>query len=234
MFGISTLVSQQSAVLDGERLGVWLAALLTLAVFTYLVGDNPIYQLALHLLIGTTLGYAALVAVTTVLGPRLIAPLLTDPAANWDLVVPLTLGLLLLLRARPKTARLADVPLAFLVGVGSAVALGGALFGTLGPQLAATVVSLSPADAGGWGPAANRILLVVGTVAALVVFTFSAGRRTRAERLRSALVRLWTLPGRWVLMITFGALFADAAVGRLSSLIGRLQFLLGDWLGLVR
>jgi hypothetical protein len=228
------LLRQAFGGIDTELLGVWVAALLTLMVFSYLLGDNPLYQLAQHLFIGTTLGYAALIAVTTVLGRRLVAPLLTDPAANWDLAVPFVLGLLLLLKVRPGTARLGNVALGYLVGVGAAVALGGALFGTLRPQLATTVVSVNPVQAGGWGPAANRVVLIAGTVATLVAFTFSAGRRTWSDRLRSALVWPWARLGRWVLMITFGALFASVAVARLTLLIGRLQFLLIDWLHLVR
>jgi hypothetical protein len=229
-----TLLRQTVGAVNSEWLGIWVAAILTLMIYSYLLGDNPLYQLAQHLFVGTTLGYAALIAVTTILGRRLVAPLLADPVAHWDLAVPLGLGLLLLLKVRPETARLGNVALAYLVGVGAAVALGGALFGTLGPQLAATVVSVDPVQAGGWGPAANRVVLIAGTVATLVAFTFSAGRRTWPDRLRSALVWPWAWLGRWVLMVTFGALFASVAVSRLALLVGRLQFLLYDWLHLVR
>jgi hypothetical protein len=36
-----------------------------------------------------------------------------------------------------------------------------------------------------------------------------------------------------VLMVAFGASFAYAVMGRISLLVGRLQFLLGDWLGVI-
>ena len=39
--------------------------------------------------------------------------------------------------------------------------------------------------------------------------------------------------GLMVLMVAFGASFAYAVMGRISLLVGRLQFLLGDWLGVI-
>ena len=38
--------------------------------------------------------------------------------------------------------------------------------------------------------------------------------------------------GIWILMITFGASFGYTVMGRISLLVGRLTFLLDDWLGL--
>ena len=40
--------------------------------------------------------------------------------------------------------------------------------------------------------------------------------------------------GRWTMMVTFGASFGNAAMGRLSLLIGRFQFLLRDWLSMIK
>ena len=40
--------------------------------------------------------------------------------------------------------------------------------------------------------------------------------------------------GSWVIMVAFGAQFGFTVMARVSLLIGRIQFLLGDWLGLVQ
>jgi hypothetical protein len=37
-----------------------IAALLTLMVFSYLLGNNPLYRLVQHLFVGVSLGYATL------------------------------------------------------------------------------------------------------------------------------------------------------------------------------
>jgi hypothetical protein len=56
--------------------------------------------------------------------------------------VPLVLGLLLFTRiGGQRFSWLANIPLALLFGVGGALAVGGALVGTLGPQLLDTAAS---------------------------------------------------------------------------------------------
>ncbi len=40
--------------------------------------------------------------------------------------------------------------------------------------------------------------------------------------------------GIWVIMIGFGATFGFTVMGRISLLIGRIQFLLGDWLHIIK
>ena len=38
--------------------------------------------------------------------------------------------------------------------------------------------------------------------------------------------------GRWILMINFGAAFGNTVSGRISLFLGRLSFLLSDWMGI--
>ena len=48
---------------DGAHLvGTWVAALLTLAVLSYIVGYNSVFRLAEHLFVGIAAGYAAAAA----------------------------------------------------------------------------------------------------------------------------------------------------------------------------
>ena len=79
-----------------EAFTVWIAAILTLMVYSYLLADNPLYRLAQHVFVGSSVGYAAVVVIHNVLRLRLADPLLDDPRANWPYLVPLLLGLLLL------------------------------------------------------------------------------------------------------------------------------------------
>ena len=113
--------------------------LLTLMVLSYLIGDNPAFRVAVYIFIGVSAGYAAAVVWHQVLYPQLIVPLLSGNLAELLLtIIPLVLGLLLLLKLSPRTARLGTPSMAFLVGVGAAVAVGGAVMGTLFPQVSAT------------------------------------------------------------------------------------------------
>jgi hypothetical protein len=61
---------------------VWVGAILTLLVFSYLLGDSPLFRLAQAILVGVAIGYAGTVAIRAVLIPRLFTPLLSNPNAN--------------------------------------------------------------------------------------------------------------------------------------------------------
>lgn len=210
-----------------ETLGVWIAALLTLMVFSYLLGDNPLFRLAEHLFVGTAIGYAFVVAYHSVLYPRLIQPLLTDPLDNWLLLIPFLFALFLLAMLNRKWRRLGVLPLALLLGVGAALAIGGALFGSILPQATQTFLSLNPAD-NGWGAAAGNFVLVVGTLSALFYFYFSANGGSRLGQVKLGLLNAWRGLGKWFIVAAFGAIFANTVMARISLLIGRLQFLINE------
>jgi hypothetical protein len=213
-----------------EVFAMWIAALLTLMVYSYLLADNPLFRLAQHLFVGSSVGYAVVVVVHNVLRPRLADPLLQDPGANWPYLLPLLLGLLMLSKAKGSLAWLGNGSMAFLFGVGAALAIGGALVGSLLPQIQASWVSLSPATAGGAMAAVNNLLLAVGTIGALAYFYFTFGVRGSPQ---GRLVEVGARVGRWVILITLGALFGNRVMTYVSLLIERVYFLLGDWLGLL-
>src|SRR3972149_1268015 len=105
------------------------AFLLTVMIFSYLVGDNPAFRIAVYVFVGVTAGYVAAVAWWQVLLPNLILPLMAGtPTTRALLAVPPLLG-----------AR------GLLVGAASAVAIGGAIQGTLLPQALATLDAVDPA-----------------------------------------------------------------------------------------
>ena len=82
--------------MGSDFIWVWMAALLTIMVYSYLLGDNPLYRLAEHVFIGSSVAYAVVVVIHGVLGPLLFKPLTSDKTGERLLaVVPLVLGLLL-------------------------------------------------------------------------------------------------------------------------------------------
>jgi hypothetical protein len=213
-----------------EVFAVWIAAILTLMVYSYLLADNPLYRLAQHLFVGSSVGYAVVVVVHHVLRPRLFGFLLDDATANWPYFLPLLLGLLLLTKARRSTAWVGNSSVAFLFGVGAALAIGGALIGSFLPQIQASWVSVLPQTAGGAEAAVNNILLTVGTIGTLSYFYFTMGVRKGPG---TGFLRFGSIIGRWVLLITLGAIYGNRVMAYVSLLIERVYFLLGDWLGLV-
>ncbi len=218
--------------MNPDVIGVWVGAILTLLVFSYLLGDTPLFRVAQALFVGVAVGYAVTVAVYLVLLPRLYDPLITDVRLNWPLFVPLVLGLLLLAKLRAAWSPIGNISIGYLFGIGGALAIGGAFSGALIPQLAATVVSLAPTQ--GLGTALDNLLLVFGTIGAFLSFRFITNPQRPMTRVLDAAARGWSYIGRWFILIAFGAIFADTAVSRISLLINRVYFLLHDWLQVVK
>jgi hypothetical protein len=205
-----------------DEIGMWVAFVLTLLVYSYLLGDNPLYRFAEHLFIGSSVAYALVISYHSILKPRLIAPLSDDLTENWPLLIPLALGLLLLTKIKASLAWLGNVSIAFLFGVGSAVAIGGALFGSLLPQARATAVSLNPAHypEKSWERIIDGLIIAVGTISALLYFGFHIGE------VRGGFMKSSARLGRLIIMIAFGAIFANTVMSRITLLIGRFRFLL--------
>jgi hypothetical protein len=219
-----------------DLIGVWVGAILTLLVFSYLLHDTPLFRIAQAIFVGVAVGYAVTVAVRSVLIPLLFEPMVTTVFVKgdvpWLYFVPLILGLLLFTKLRADWASLGNPSIAFLFGVGSALAIGGALSGALLPQLKASIVSLSPGLGGG---TVNNLLLLIGTVGAFLSFRFIIPTGNRAPlRALDVVARAWGRVGRWFILVAFGAIFADTAVSRISILIGRFYYLLHDWLQVVK
>jgi hypothetical protein len=199
----------------------WIAALVTLAVWSYLVGERRLLRIAQLLLAGLATGYLALLAIHDVLGPQLIGPFFGSRAARPDLWIAAVLVVVLIGGAwLPR--RLTAVPAAIVVGATAAYALGGAVTGTLLPQVASGIVS---GDIGA-GTTISGIIGLAITIPVLLSFLHGTPRAP----LLTGVARL----GRWFLVGGLGAWLGFLLMSRLALLVDRLGFLLGDWLGLAR
>ncbi len=215
--------------------GTWVAFLLTIMVYCYLGREIPffraVYRAATYLFAGVALGYGMVMAWHSVLLPRLFRPL---QEGQWWYAVPLGLCLLLLTKISRSWGRAGNLSLAFVFGVGAALAVGGAVVGTLVPQVRATVLSLNPghyevvAAREGDLPltfALNALLIITGVISTLLYFYFT-GREGVADGRLGCLLRFSSGFGRVFIMLTFGVLFASIAMSRLSLLVERVRFLL--------
>jgi len=198
----------------------------TLLVLSYLVGDNPLFRLAIYIFIGVSAGYAAAVAWHQVLWSKLFMPLIYGDTLERALaLVPLLLGMLMLMKLSPRTARLGNPAMAFMVGAGASVAVGGAVLGTLFPQ---TQASINLFDLKAGGSVSERIfeasIILVGTLTTLVYFHFSA-KATPSGPQGSHLVDILGGIGQVFIAITFGVLFAGVYAAAMTALVERLSFL---------
>lgn len=122
-----------------ELISAFVGFILTLMIFSYLIGDNPLFRIAVYLFIGVSSGYAATVVVYYVLLPKFNQFQALDVNQLILGVVPLILGASLLAKLSPRISWIGNFAMAMLVGVGAAAAVGGALLGTLIPQAQASI-----------------------------------------------------------------------------------------------
>lgn len=200
--------------------------ILTLMVFSYLIGDNPLFRIAIYLFIGVSSGYAATVIWHYVLVPKLFSQL-GDLNQLALLVIPLILSFSLLAKLSPRISWIGNFAMAVLVGVGAAAAVGGALIGTLLPQAQAAMDAF---DLGSAGSGSNIFLklvegsvMLVGTVLTLATFHFSAGRTPDGTPKRNPIFEGIAWFGRIFIAITFGVLFAGVYMAALTAMIERLS-----------
>jgi hypothetical protein len=197
--------------------------LLTVMIFSYLIGDNPLFRIAVNVFIGVASGYAAAVIVRQVFVPTL------DMFQTNNLyqqiffgVIPLLLGAVVFAKLFPRTSWIGSFAMAVLVGVGAATAIGGALIGTLIPQFQAATGAFDFRSAGGSG-LGQGFVMAVGTVFTLAAFHFSAGRAADGTPKRLPLIEWTAWIGRIFIAITLGALFAGVYMAALTAMIERLS-----------
>ncbi len=208
--------------MNPEQIGLWAGLVLSLMVFSYVLGDNVLYRLAIFIFIGLAAGYVAVVTVESVLLPWIYTTVLAPEAPLGTRAVgvaPLLFGALLLMKASPRLGRLGNLALAFVIGVGTAVAVVGAISGTLLPLASATSSSVAVDPL-------NGFLLVLGVICTLIYFQYLA-RRAPGGGVRVGLVnRVFGTVGHGFIVITLAALYAAAILTSLTIFSERIAFIL--------
>jgi hypothetical protein len=116
--------------------------------------------------------------------------------------------------------------MAFLMGAGMGMGFPLSMKASVLRQLEASLIPIYEAGMS-WDVVVGNIVMVLGTLAALIYFFFSKPHKGLFFGTGSKI-------GIWVIMVGFGATFGFTVMGRISLLIGRVQFLLGDWLHIIK
>ena len=202
-----------------DSLALIIGLLLTLFIYSYLVGDNPLYRIAVHILVGVSAGYAGVIAINRILIP-VISQLLADPTSSENTLwlVPIGLSILLFFKWLRPLAWIGSTSVGLLVTVGAAVAFVGAITGTLLPQV--TVF-----DA---GQPLIGILVALLSACALLYFQFTGKADQEGKPAHALWHRTVTGIGQAVLMIAFGAIFAGVFSTSLVLLIDRVSYFMSE------
>ncbi|RKZ23274.1 hypothetical protein DRQ23_03355 [bacterium] len=204
---------------------VWIAAILTLAIYSFLYKDNPFYKFAEHLFMGLSIGYGAVVLWYNSIIPRLWNPLAhgTSPS-RFYLLIPIAIGLLSFGIFSKKYSWLIKYPLAFSVGAYAGFSIPVTFEASIFEQISGTILT-KQMMATPW-LAISNLIMFVGVITTITYFYFSKHHKgLLGKSARTGIV---------FLMLAFGASFGYTVMARISLLIGRMQFLLHDWLGIIK
>ncbi|MFQ5453749.1 MAG: hypothetical protein ACE5D6_06145 [Candidatus Zixiibacteriota bacterium] len=196
--------------------GTFIAGILTLAVLTFLYKDNPVYKIAESLLIGVSIGYFLVITWTNSLMTLVFKPFFTGE--NYFLIIPLILGLLMFGRFHKKTSTLSRIPIAVMIGSGAGVAIPAMLYARTLKQMSATIIPL--VDKSGTLNISG-IIVILGLLSSLAYFYFSREHKGAFGKLAKI--------GTYFLMVFFGTTFGYTVMSRMSTFIGRIEFLLTDF-----
>lgn len=187
--------------------------MLTLAVYSYLIKENPFYRFAEHTFIALVIGRGLCLSVHQSIVPYYKTHVVED--GRWWFLLLVPLGALYYTRSfwGGKYGWLASYPICIGMGwsIGYSIARGAR---STMVQIADNMRNLREFE--------NLLFLVIW-VCAMMYFFFTVGKTSKTVATCGKI-------GRYFMMIRFGAAFGNTIEGRISLFLGRLQFLLRDWI----
>lgn len=197
-----------------EAISNFVAAFFTLGIFSFLYKDNPFYKFAEAAFVGVSMGYAIPLVYINTFIPFVYRPIFVEH--NFWILIPALAGSLYIFRFSKNYSWLSRYPIVFgmaIVGMGVPLSMHASVL----VQMRSAMMPIETL---------NSALIFIGTVTILLYFFFSKEHKGAYGKITNI--------GIWYMMVGFGASFGYTVMARISLLIGRIQFLLGDWLGLMK
>ena len=220
--------------------GLWIAAVFTLCIFSFMYRDNPFYKVAESTVVGVSAAYYMVVGFWSTLVPNLFAKLMPGVIQQWAMpglspeieptgiyyIVPLILGIMLLMRLVPSMSWISLWPLAFIIGTTAGLRMIAYLEADFLSQIENSFVPLIVFTETGidyWQSFQNTFM-IVSILSCLVYFFFSIEHKGAVAGVSKF--------GIWILMMTFGVMFGMTVMGRIALLAIRLEFLFREWMNI--
>ena len=234
--------------------GAWVAVFLTISIFSFLYKDNAFYKIAEHLFVGISAGYWMSMFFWTQIQPNLFgrlwpsihysdsgiwyriydflgffaSPVFPDGGIDkgHDMhiiyIIPLVLGIMMLLSLKKSFSWMARWGIAYTVGMAAGLRAYGYLSSNVLGQVRGTIMPIINTELPFFDLVGashfNNFIILIGTITGLLYFYFSKEHKGSFGKL--------TKVGVYFLMISFGASFGFAVMGRISLLIGRFTDLI--------
>jgi len=186
-------------------------------VLSFLYKENPFYRFAEYTVIGAATGYWTVMAAKNIVDAG-ITPLV---AGSYVLLIPAIFSVLMFSRYTKRYAWLSRYSVALMVGIGIGLSVRTYIHAQFTEQIVATML---PVVGVPWYTAINNLISIIIVVSTVLFFIFT--REPKGG------FKVITQIGRIGMMFFFGATFGTTVTTRMIYLIGRLQFLLFEWLKL--
>ncbi|MBN4057177.1 hypothetical protein JYU19_02600 [bacterium AH-315-J21] len=205
---------------DASPIGIFIAGLLTLGIFSFLYKDNPVYKVCEAIFIGVSAAYWAVEYFYSALYRKFWLGVYPPEGTEPDILLwgGAILGALMLCRMIPKINWLSRWPLAFIVGATAGLYMMLFFVSNAMKQIEST---LQPLIQDSLLETLGSFTIAIGTITGLIYFFFSKEHKGIFGGAAKV--------GIWVLMVTFGASFGYTVMSRMSLLIGRLDFMFNSW-----
>jgi hypothetical protein len=200
----------------GEIIGTWIAAGLTLMMFSLIYKDNVFYKVGEHLYLGISVGYYIGIQYWQAIVPEVYRSFAISH--NYWTIFPVILGAFIVLRLVPSLSWLSRMSFALIIGGAAGLGIPNIIHAIFLKQLDATLLPFGNS----WGANINQLIILVSVFTVLIFFFFSLEHKKTV----GAISRV----GLFFIMIGFGAAFGYTVMARVSLLIGRFQFLIFDWI----
>lgn len=230
-----------------DLIAAWLAVASTLAIFSLLYRENPVYRLFEYIFLGVGAAYGATRLLQDAIIPDWWGPL---SRGQWWWMVPFLIGLLYFTIYIPRLSWMARMLIGMLMGLAAglqiqlvaityfpqirdsfrpllprAVPFYNALMGR--PPITGAGVEvpeifarwLSPLQWALLSDVVNNWVFIITLVAVMTYFFFSFEHRNKPV---ASTARL----GRWLLMISFGTMFGSTITARVALAVSRILFVL--------
>ncbi|MFH1230507.1 MAG: hypothetical protein V1709_03325 [Planctomycetota bacterium] len=191
-------------------LGGWIAAGLTLFMYSFLYKDNLFYRFGEHLYLGISVGYILIRVIYNNFINDFYKSLVDG---NYILIIPAILGLSLYTRFFSKIAWISRITFAFIMGFGAGLGIPRTISGGIFKQLEGIIAPLISANNTFTFSNFNSLLIIIGVCSVLIYFLFSVEHK--------GVINGISRIGIYFVMVAFGASFGYTVMGRMSLLIGR-------------
>lgn len=195
--------------------GGWVAAGLTIFLFSFLYKDNPFFKVAEHLYLGAGMGWVFQTVLYQTWIPKVWEPLTKQH--DFTVLIPTVLGLTLVTQFFPRVSWVSRYGFTFIMGYGSGMVIPLTISTDLLKQIGGTMAPfmVSEITRANIGSLVNGAIVAVGFICVLFYFFFSVEHKGAVKKASNV--------GIYFLMLYFGAAFGNTVMGRFSLLYGRFD-----------